>query len=47
MGLIEIEIAASAENSAGVAALTEMPRWAGLPTETPSQAEATEVLVEY
>lgn len=47
MGLIEIEIAASAENSAVVAGLAEMPRWVGLAVEMLPQAEATEVLAEY
>ena len=46
MGLIEIEIAASAENSAVVAGLAEMPEAAALPTETLSQPEATEALAE-
>lgn len=46
MGLIEIEIAASAENSAVVAGLAEMPETAALPTETLSQPEATEALAE-
>lgn len=46
MGLIEIEIAASAENSAVVAGLAEAAETAALPTETLSQPEATEALAE-
>lgn len=46
MGLIEIEIAASAENSAVVAGLAETPEMAALPAETLSQAGATEALAE-
>ena len=47
MGLIEIEIAALAENSAVVAGLTGAAETAALPTETLLQPEATEPLVEY
>ncbi len=47
MGLIEIEIAALAENSAVVAGLTGAAETAALPTETLLQPEATEALVEY
>lgn len=47
MGLIEIEIAASAENSAVVAGLAEAPRQAELTVEMLSQAEVTEALAEY
>lgn len=47
MGLIEIEIAASAENSAVVAGLAEAAETAALPTETPRPVEAAEALAEY
>lgn len=46
MGLIEIEIAASSENSAVVASLAETPEVAARAVETPSQADATEALAE-
>lgn len=46
MGLAEVEIAASAENSAVVAGLAEAAETAALPAEALSQAGATEALAE-
>lgn len=44
MGLAEVEIAASAENSAVVAGLAEAAETAALPAEALLYPEATEVL---